>query len=37
MRGGSPRITFYPCVDIKGFANTPIGYWVEFNQQKAIT
>lgn len=36
-RTDSPRITFYPWMDVKGFANTPTGYWVEFNQQEAIT
>lgn len=36
-RTDSPHITFYPWVDVKGFANTPTGYWVEFNQQEAIT
>jgi len=32
-RTESPRITSYPWVDVKSFANTPTGYWVEFNQQ----
>ena len=36
-KSDSPRIAFYTWADVKSFANTPIGYWVEFNLQEPIT